>query len=331
MRWRRSSTGIRVGALAAPDPRARAPFDSRPQVPQQPAHRAQGTGTAASTCWPISLALRKRASSRGASRWPTTAGSTACTSSGSTPVVPVHESPRLGRTQQRDHGTRRQSGFEFGGLPRVAGHGLHVVEQRVGRVHLRHGALQAQQLLRRDRRREFGEQVAPIATEQQLPLERRRRVAEFDAHQEAVELRLRQRVRADLVRRVLRRDDEERFGQRIGLAVGRDLVLFHGLEQRALRLGRRAVHFVGEHELREDRPAMEAELARVGFEHRHADDVGRQQVARELDALVREPERAGEGVGQRGLADARGCPRSAGGRARTGTRGTGEPAFPCRG
>ena len=41
---------IRVGTLPAPDPCAGAPFDTRPQVPQQPAHCAQGTATAASTC-----------------------------------------------------------------------------------------------------------------------------------------------------------------------------------------------------------------------------------------------------------------------------------------
>ena len=42
--------GVRVRALSAPDPRARAPLNMCPQVPQQPAHCAQGTATAASTC-----------------------------------------------------------------------------------------------------------------------------------------------------------------------------------------------------------------------------------------------------------------------------------------
>ena len=40
------------------------------------------------------------------------------------------------------------------------------------------------------------------------------RHAEFDAHEEAVELRFGQRKGADLVLRILRRDDEERRGQR---------------------------------------------------------------------------------------------------------------------
>ena len=41
------------------------------------------------------------------------------------------------------------------------------------------------------------------------------------------------------------------------------------------------------------------------MEHRHAEHVGRQQVARELDALVGEAERSCERVRERGLADAR--------------------------
>ena len=78
-------------------------------------------------------------------------------------------------------------------------------------MHARHLALQSQQLLRRDGRRELGQQVAAIAAEQQLAFERRLGIAEFDAHQEAIELRLGQRKRADLVGRILRRDHEERF------------------------------------------------------------------------------------------------------------------------
>jgi hypothetical protein len=50
---------------------------------------------------------------------------------------------------------------------------------------------------------------------------------------------------------------------------------------------------------------VEAELARLGVEHGHAGNVGRQQVARELDALVGEAERARQCVRERGLADAR--------------------------
>ena len=130
------------------------------------------------------------------------------------------------------------------------------------------------------------------------------RIAELDAHGEAVELRLGQREGADLLRGVLRGDDEERRGQLARLAFGGDLVLFHRLEQRRLRLGRGAVDLVGEDHLREDRPGMELEAAAFALVDRHADDVGGQHVAGELDALELQPERAREHVRERGLAHA---------------------------
>ena len=49
---------------------------------------------------------------------------------------------------------------------------------------------------------------------------------------------------------------------------------------------------------------MEAEAARLAIVDRDAEDVGRQHVARELDALELQAERAGEHVRERRLADA---------------------------
>ncbi len=90
----------------------------------------------------------------------------------------------------------------------------------------------------------------------------------------------------------------------MGGAVMGDLAFGHGFEQRALGLGRGAVDLVGQHHLREDRSAMEAELAGVAHEHRNADQVGGQQVARELHALVLQAERAGQRMRKRSLAHA---------------------------
>ena len=87
-------------------------------------------------------------------------------------------------------------------------------------------------------------------------------------------------------------------------AVLRHLPLLHRLEQRALRLRRRAVDLVGEHDRVEDRARVEAERLRALVEDRHAEHVGRQEVARELDARVLEAERRRERLRQRRLADA---------------------------
>ena len=105
-------------------------------------------------------------------------------------------------------------------------------------------------------------------------------------HQEAVELRFRQRIGALLLDRVLGREHHEQVRHLVGLAGDRDLALLHRLEQRRLHLGRRAVDLVGEHEVGEDRPLLELELAALlGLQvDLGAGHVRRQQVRRELDA-----------------------------------------------
>jgi hypothetical protein len=64
--------------------------------------------------------------------------------------------------------------------------------------------------------------------------------------------------------RVLRREDVERFVELIGPAPNRDAVFLHRLEQRRLRLRRRAVAFVRQHDVAEDRAGREHHLAAAG-------------------------------------------------------------------
>jgi hypothetical protein len=144
-----------------------------------------------------------------------------------------------------------------------------------------------------------------VAAHQQLALGRSVGVPEVDRHQEAIELGFRQRVCADLLDRVLGGDDEEGVGQAARLAFLRHLALLHRLEQRALGLGRRAVYLVGEHHRIEDRPGMEPERLRVSVEDRHPENVRGEQVARELDPRVLEPEGGGERLREGGLPHAR--------------------------
>jgi hypothetical protein len=89
-------------------------------------------------------------------------------------------------------------------------------------------------------------------------------VVDDDLEQEAVDLRLGQRVGALGLDRVLGRHDEERCGTGERLAADRDLVLLHDLEQRRLHLRRRAVDLVGEQEVAEDRAELGVEAAGVG-------------------------------------------------------------------
>ena len=72
------------------------------------------------------------------------------------------------------------------------------------------------------------------------------------------------------------------------MAADRAGALLHGFEQRRLRFGRRAVDFVGQQNVAEDRAVHEGPLAMAGgeifFDDVGAGDVRGHQVRRELDA-----------------------------------------------
>jgi hypothetical protein len=70
-----------------------------------------------------------------------------------------------------------------------------------------------------------------------------------------------QGIGADLVGRVLGGDDEERRGQRPGLALDRDLVLLHRLEQGALGLRPARIDLVGEQHMREHRAGVKTKAS----------------------------------------------------------------------
>ena len=128
-----------------------------------------------------------------------------------------------------------------------------------------------------------------------LHLVARREVVEQHVEQEAVELGFGQRIRALELDRVLRREHEERPLDLVVMAAHGDRELLHRLEQRGLRLRRRAVDLVREQHVREQRARHERPGAPargdVLFDDVGARDVRRHQVGRELDSLEREPER----------------------------------------
>ena len=122
-----------------------------------------------------------------------------------------------------------------------------------------------------------------------------RRIVDLHLQQEAVELRLGQRVGAFLLDRVLRGEHHEGRLHLVRLAFDGDLRLLHHLEQRGLGLCRRAVDLVGEQQVDEHRPAPRGEHLVLRVVERVAGDVGGHEIGRELDA----PEGSGDGARQR--------------------------------
>jgi len=82
-------------------------------------------------------------------------------------------------------------------------------------------------------------------------------------------------------------------------------MLFHRFEHGGLRLGRGAVDLVAQHHMREDRSGLELELAMAVDlgQHLSADNIGRHQVGRELNALEDQAQSFGSGLDHQGFAE----------------------------
>ena len=133
------------------------------------------------------------------------------------------------------------------------------------------------------------------------------REGDVDLEEEAVELRLGQRIGPLHLERVLGGEHEERLRQRVLLLGDGDPVLLHRLEQGALGLRGGAVDLVGKDQVAKIGPCWKRKRRSPPSSTMMfvPDDVGRHQVRRELDAAEAEVERLGEGADQHRLAEAR--------------------------
>ena len=129
------------------------------------------------------------------------------------------------------------------------------------------------------------------------------RVTDQHLQQEAVDLRLGQRIRALGLDRVLRRHDEERRRNEMRVVADRDLALLHDLEQRGLHLRRRAVDLVGQEEVAEDRAELGVERPLLRAIDARADQVRRDEVGCELHTGERSAEHSRGRLDRQGLGE----------------------------
>ncbi len=181
---------------------------------------------------------------------------------------------------------------------------LEIIEQRRRGVDPAHGFLNFAQSFHTEDRLQFFQHFAAVHSEEHCAFARSVRHSQFDPHQETIKLRFRKRESADLMLGILRRNHEEGFRQIVSYAVRGDAVLFHCFKQRTLRFGGRAIHFVDQHQLREQWSTMKNEALLVPVENRVSENIRRQQIACELDALETNAERACEGLRKCGFSDA---------------------------
>ena len=169
-------------------------------------------------------------------------------------------------------------------IARLLDDGEHVIHHRLFHGDAMHGVLQLTDVLSHQvGGLGFGKRHGAIA--QDFALAGCIRVADAQAHQETVELRLRQRIGAMMLHRILRRDHHERAGQGMRVAIDGDLPFVHGFEERRLRFGRGAIDLISQQEIAEDRPRLEFEYFFVSIINGYAQDVAGKHVAGKLQAM----------------------------------------------
>jgi hypothetical protein len=219
-------------------------------------------------------------------------------------VAPLGERERLRRAEERERAAGRDAEVERLRLARRGDDAHHVVNERVVNRDGVDGVLQLDYVLAGQHGSQGFERVAALAVAQNLLLDLERGIAQPQPQHEAVNLRLGERVGAVMLDRVLRGDDHEGRAQAIGHALDRDVPLGHRFKERRLRLRGGAVYLVGEDDVGEDGAVLELESAVALVVDREPDDVGRQEVGGELDALEGAVDGLCERLRERRLADA---------------------------
>ena len=103
----------------------------------------------------------------------------------------IEQRPRARGLGQRQRGARRQAADVIGAAAGVADQRLHVIEQRIGHMHLLRFALQGQQFGGLHAGLNAFQQIAAVFAAQQRALGLRAGIAQLNTHQKAVELRFR--------------------------------------------------------------------------------------------------------------------------------------------
>src|SRR5690606_3545579 len=108
-------------------------------------------------------------------------------------------------------------------------------------------------------------------------------ITDFDHEHESVHLRFRQWIRSFLLNGVLSGHDNKRIRQLKRLISNRYLSLGHRFKQCTLNLSRRAVDFVRQYEISEDRPQLTRKLAALLVIDPRSNHVRRKQIRGKLN------------------------------------------------
>ena len=205
--------------------------------------------------------------------------------------------PRL-KTARRNAQLKKRRPTRFGD------DAFGVVHQRFVDAHQGHGVLQGQDLFGGDDGLQIFDGVVLAAAGDDAPFVVARRIPQPQPQQEAVHLRLGQRVGAEVLKWVLRRHHQKRLLQGVRVVVDGHAPFAHRFEQAGLRPRRGAVDLVRQDDVRKDGAGLELKDACLVVPQRHTDDVRWQQVGCELDAAEYPTNRPCQRACDGGFADA---------------------------
>ena len=219
-------------------------------------------------------------------------------------IATVDEGRRANRLSESERGARTGADRNVGGAPRRVDDVEEIVDEFRRDLHVANRRLDRENFVERENRFERVERGRFAVGGQDGAFGVAVGIADRKAHQEAVELALGERVRSFELDRVFGRDDEEGARQRTRRSVGGNLAFARRFEGRALRSRRRAVDFVGENDVCEDRARDELEILRLRTVNFGADDVERNEVGGELDSSESRVQTASERLPEKRFADA---------------------------
>ena len=219
-------------------------------------------------------------------------------------IATVEEGGRPNRLREREGRSGARADQNVGRAPRRVDDVEEIIDDFRRDLHVANGGLNRENFVERKNRFERIERGRFAIGVQDGAFGGAVGIADRKAHQEAVELAFGERVRSFELDRVFGRDDEEGARERTRRSVGGNLAFARRFEGRALRSRRRAVDFVGEDDVRENRARDELEILRLRAVNVGADDVERDEVGSELNSGKSRVQTARERLAEKRFTDA---------------------------
>ena len=219
-------------------------------------------------------------------------------------ITAIEPGSGTGGLGQSDSTARRDSGADHGGITGGNNNPVDIIDDHRREMNLfLHDNPGGKELLVTDEGFDAAQIVTDAAAGDNLLFDRRGRVADSGGDQETIELRLRERESANLLPRILGRNDHKRIREGMGDPLDGHATLFHRLQKGTLGARHGAIEFIDEKNIAENRTGNKTKIIGSAIKDRQAGDIGWKEIAGTLHPPEVETGGAGESQSQGGLAE----------------------------